>query len=59
LGDTERQTGFMGSDQLCHRLSMPGNHDALALLDQLEEPGELGLSFVDVDLHILKVSLFF
>jgi len=54
LGDAKRQPGFTSADQLCHRLSVPGNHDGLAFLDQIEEPGELGLSLVDIDPHTLS-----
>jgi hypothetical protein len=37
---------------------MPGNHDRFAFLDQCEEPGELGLRLVDIDLHIISLVHF-
>jgi len=55
LGDTKRQAGFAGADQFCHGLSVPGYDDTFALLDQFEEPAELGLSFVNVDLHTQRL----
>ena len=58
MGDAERQSGFACADQFCHGLSVPGYDDTFALLDQFEEPGELGLSFVDVDLHTLRLVYF-
>ena len=55
VGDAERQSGFAGADQFCHGLSVPGDDDTFALFDQFKEPGELGLGFVDVDLHTLRL----
>jgi hypothetical protein len=52
-------TQSSASDQLRYRLSVARNHDGLALLDQIEEPGDLGLSFVDIHLHVLTLSPFF
>jgi hypothetical protein len=58
VGDSKRQPSFASADQLCHRLSVPRNYDGFAFLDQFEEPGELGLSLVDVDLHTLSLVHF-
>jgi hypothetical protein len=58
LGDAKRQPGFAGTDQLCHRPSVPGNHDGFTFFDQFKEPGELGLGFMNIDLHTLSVVHF-
>ena len=43
---------------LDHRPSVPGNHDGFTFFDQFKEPGELGLGFMNIDLHTLSLVHF-
>ena len=46
-------------NQLGDRLTVAGNHDGFAFLDQFEQLGEPGFGFVDIDLHkIILVQSF-
>src|ERR1039458_1797516 len=54
----KRQPGFAGTDQLCHRPCVPGNPDGFTFFDQFKEPGELGLGFMNIDLHTLSLVSF-
>lgn len=58
-GDTERESCLAARrHEFRHGLAMSSDDDGFALLDEFEKARELGLGFVDIHLHTIRLVHF-